>query len=98
MYVNIGYEHTGDFYVVVPVDTAANTNAFFGYSAAEIADHNVVSPDHESLVLPVGTFVGKRDVAPALMPKERDIPDLGAWTMRGFERSKCRLCAEAVNG
>jgi len=96
VYVNIGYDQTGDFYVVVPVNTASNMNAFFGYSAAEIADYNVVSPDHESAVLAVGTFVEKRDAAPAPMPNVLDLPDLGAWTVRAFQRSKCCLCAEAV--
>lgn len=96
VYVNIGYDQTDDFYVIVPVDTQANRTAFFGYTAAEIADHNIVSPDHESAVLAVGAVVEKRDAAP--MPKTRDLPDLGAWTVQGFHRGECRLCERIKHG
>jgi hypothetical protein len=45
--LNQGYDPSG-FIVLVVTDTSSNTDAFFGYTIAEIADGHVVSPDKTS--------------------------------------------------
>lgn len=86
IFVNIGYDQPGNFFVVVPVNTATNTNAFFGYTAAELADNNVVKPDHTSTALTIGEFKkSKKEAAPVALEARQN---LGQWTVQHLHRGE----------
>ena len=82
-YFNVGYDQPGNFFVVVPVNTGANLDAFFGYTAAELVDGVVVTPDKTSPALTIGTFNKTKGVE-----KRAALADLGQWTVEGLHRSK----------
>lgn len=65
IFVNIGYDAPGKFWVVVPVNTQIRRNAFFGYDANEMRDYNVVRPDKTSRALVWGVFDKRVAVAEA---------------------------------
>lgn len=85
IYVNIGYDQPGNFFVVVPVNTDTNRDAFFGYTADELADGNVVTPDHTSPSQDAGAAGMK---AAAKVNARATAEDLGQWTVEGLHRSK----------
>lgn len=94
VFVNIGYDKPGNFWVVVPVNTATGKNAFFGYSSTEMVDYNIVKPDHVAKELVIGQF-NKRDASPEAgaepMPEPFAIEKrnhLGTWTIKQLVRSK----------
>lgn len=87
IYTNVGYDQPGNFFVVVPVNRETSLNAFFGYTAAELADGNVVTPDHTSPSLVVGTWE-KAKAAGAAVIDRRALVDLVEWTVEGLHRSK----------
>jgi hypothetical protein len=90
IYVNIGYDQPGNFFVVVPVNRETSLNAFFGYTAAELADGNVVTPDHTEPSLVVGTWEKKKAAGAAVIGRA-EAAGLGAWTVEGLHRSKSYL-------
>lgn len=84
VFVNIGYDQPGNFFVVVPVNTGTKKNAFFGYTADEMKDNVTVTPDHTSPTLTVGEFKKAKRGAAALQPRH----DLGQWSALNLHRSK----------
>ncbi|OBT62095.1 hypothetical protein VE03_09023 [Pseudogymnoascus sp. 23342-1-I1] len=86
IYVNVGYDQPGSFFVVVPVNRETSVNAFFGYSAAELADGVVVTPDKTSNSLVVGTWEKKKAAGAAVIGRAA-AADLGAWTVEGLHRT-----------
>lgn len=87
IYVNVGYDQPGNFFVIVPVNRETSLNAFFGYTAAELADGKVVTPDHTSPSLVVGTWEKKKAAGAAVIGRDA-AANLGAWTVEGLHRSK----------
>lgn len=77
IYINIGYDRPGNFWVVVPVNTAIRRNAFFGYNAQEIRDYNIVRPDKTSKSLVIGTW-SKRLTLPEAAPIAEADPEAEA--------------------
>lgn len=86
VYVNVGYDQPGNFFVVVPVNRETSLNAFFGYTAAELTDGKVVTPDHTSPSLVVGTWEKKKAAGAAVIGRDA-AANLGAWTVEGLHRS-----------
>jgi hypothetical protein len=93
LYINVGYDVPGNFYVVVVVNTQTHINAFFGFTDAELTAGNVVSPDHPpSKALVQGTWSRKRDAAAAAAPGplavslDKRTGTQGFWTVRQLHR------------
>jgi hypothetical protein len=86
IYVNVGYDQPGNFFVVVPVNRETSLNAFFGYTAAELTDGKVVAPDHTSPSLVVGTWAKQKAAGAAVIGRDATT-NLGAWTVEGLHRS-----------
>ncbi|OBT48084.1 hypothetical protein VE00_01027 [Pseudogymnoascus sp. WSF 3629] len=86
IYVNVGYDQPGNFFVVVPVNRETSLNAFFGYTAAELTDGKVVTPDHTSPSLVVGTWAKQKAAGAAVIGRDATA-NLGAWTVEGLHRT-----------
>ena len=98
VFVNIGYDKPGNFWVVVPVNTATRKNAFFGYSASEMVDYKIVKPDHVGRELVLGQFKREAEAEAEAEPEPEanEIEarnHLGTWTVKQLVRSKCGISA-----
>lgn len=88
IYVNIGYDEAGSFFVIVPVNKETNLDAFFGYSVEEMADGNVTAErTADSFV--VGTYESAK-VGAAVTARD----GLGLWTVESLHRT-CQTGAES---
>ena len=84
IFVNVGYDKPGNFWVIVPVHTGLRKNAFFGYDANEMRDGNVVRPDKTSKELVWGQFKREAEAESELVARNH----LGTWTVKKLARSR----------